>query len=163
MRNTKDVYLLTGSNIEPRKSYLMIASEKICEHIGELVGQSQIYESDPWGFDAEMAFLNQVLLIQTELSAENVLIEIMEIEKSMGRKRIDENYSSRTIDIDILYFDREVIHQDNLIIPHPRLHKRRFTLLPLVDIDRNFKHPVFQLTNNELLEMCEDPGKVWIY
>lgn len=141
----------------------MIASEKICDRIGELVGQSQIYESDPWGFDAEMAFLNQVLLIQTELSAENVLIEIMEIEKSMGRKRIDENYSSRTIDIDILYFDREVIHQDNLIIPHPRLHKRRFTLLPLVDIDKNFKHPVFQLTNNELLEMCEDPGKVWIY
>lgn len=163
MRNTKDVYLLTGSNIEPRKSSLMIASEKICDRIGELVGQSQIYESDPWGFDAEMAFLNQVLLIQTELSAENVLIEIMEIEKSMGRKRIDENYSSRTIDIDILYFDREVIHQDNLIIPHPRLHKRRFTLLPLVDIDKNFKHPVFQLTNNELLEMCEDPGKVWIY
>lgn len=163
MRNTKEVYLLTGSNIEPRNSYLMIASEKICDRIGELVGQSQIYESDPWGFDAEMAFLNQVLLIQTELSAENVLIEIMEIEKSMGRKRIDENYSSRTIDIDILYFDREVIHQDNLIIPHPRLHKRRFTLLPLVDIDKNFKHPVFQLTNNELLEMCEDPGKVWIY
>ncbi len=106
MRNTKDVYLLTGSNIEPRNAYLLKASEEICNRIGEIVAQSQIYESEAWGFESEMAFLNQVLLIRSGLSAESILTEILKIEKSLGRMRIDGNYSSRTIDIDILYFDK---------------------------------------------------------
>ena len=82
----------------------------------------------------------------------------------MGRVRNDMNsYSSRAIDIDILYYGFDVINNDDLIIPHPRLQDRKFTLLPLSEIAGSFIHPVFHLTNKELLEKTSDRGKVWLY
>lgn len=163
MQNSKDVYLLTGSNIEPRVSYLRDAKQEISKHLGEIVNESSIYESEAWGFNADTAFLNQVLLIRTTLKAEKVLAGLLEIEKSMGRSRKENGYTSRTIDIDILYYGDEVIKNEKLVVPHPRIGDRNFTLMPLNEIAAGFVHPVFKLTNRDLFEQSVDRGEVWLF
>lgn len=163
MQNTTDVYLLTGSNIEPRLLYLRKATEMIDKEIGTLSKQSAIYESEPWGFSAAIPFLNQVLLIRTAMPADEILSRILEIEQRLGRQRSDGGYTSRTIDIDILYYGDEIIHNERLTVPHPRLHERKFTLMPLVEIAANFRHPVLKLSNTVLLEQSADHVKVKAY
>ena len=163
MDKKKEVYLLTGSNIEPRIAFLRDARLEIANRIGDVVGQSAVYESIAWGFESNTNFLNQVLLVRSDLSADKILSEILKIEQNLGRIRVDRNYSSRTIDIDILYFGSEIIKSNDLIIPHPRLHERRFTLMPLAEISESFMHPVLHLTNKELLEQTKDSGEAWIF
>ncbi len=163
MGNKKEVYLLTGSNIKPRKSFLRDARLEIGNRIGDIIDQSSVYESTAWGFESNTDFLNQVLMVRSTLSAYEILSEILQIEKNLGRIRVDRNYSSRTIDIDILYFGSEIIKSNDLIIPHPRLHERKFTLMPLAEVAGNFTHPVLHLTNKELLEQTGDIGEVWIF
>ena len=157
------VFLLTGSNIEPRMAFLQKAEKMIAEQTGVILHRSAIYESEPWGFQTENNFLNRILEIETSLSAEELLEKLLEIEKILGRERTGTNYSSRTIDIDILYFGNSTIQKQSLEVPHPRLHLRRFTLLPLVEIAPDFKHPVLKKTNRELLEMLNDNLEVWKY
>jgi 2-amino-4-hydroxy-6-hydroxymethyldihydropteridine diphosphokinase len=161
MQIEKRVFLLTGSNIEPRAKYLALADKDIEENIGKIVERSSIYESEPWGFEANTAFLNQVLIVITELTPLEVLKKIHFIEEKLGRVRKAKTYISRTIDIDILYFENEIIEADNLAIPHPRLHERRFTMVPLAEIAGNFIHPVLNKTNNELLQKLTDMDRVW--
>jgi 2-amino-4-hydroxy-6-hydroxymethyldihydropteridine diphosphokinase len=163
MQNRKDVYLLTGSNIEPRTLYLRNAKQAISEQLGEIVNESSVYESEAWGFTANKTFLNQVLLIRSSIKAEELLAGVLEIEKLMGRLRTENGYSSRTIDIDILYYGDEVIENDKLVVPHPRIKDRNFTLAPLNEIAGSFVHPVLQITNKELLEQTTDRGKVWLF
>jgi len=163
MGDKKEVYLLTGSNIKPRISFLHDARLEIGNRIGDIVDQSSVYESIPWGFESNTDFLNQVLMVRSTLSACEILSEILRIEKKLGRIRVDHSYSSRTIDIDILYFGSEIIKSNDLIIPHPRLHERKFTLLPLAEVAGNFRHPVLHLTNKELLEQSRDIEEVWIF
>lgn len=163
MQKETDVYLLTGSNIEPRMYHLQQATEMITEHIGLIKKQSGIYESEPWGFDAELAFLNQVIIVKSRLSAEEILNNILQIEQSLGRKRSKTAYTSRTIDIDILYYGTEIIHSQKLIVPHPRLHKRNFTLQPLAELAGSFIHPVLKLSNWELFNRSTDKVKVWVH
>jgi 2-amino-4-hydroxy-6-hydroxymethyldihydropteridine diphosphokinase len=156
---TNSLYLLTGSNIEPRLEYLHEANKLIDSHIGAIIARSSVYESAPWGFEAREYFLNQVIQVETEKAAEEVLSLILKIERQMGRVRRDQGYESRVIDIDILYFNDEVIKTDGLEIPHPRLHLRRFTLLPLAEIAAELIHPSLQLSNKDLLAQCpEDPS-----
>jgi len=161
MQIEKKVFLLTGSNIEPRAKFLALANKKIEENIGKIVGRSSIYESEPWGFEAETAFLNQVLVVITELAPNEILEKIQSTEKELGRFRKSNAYVSRTIDIDILYFESEIIESAELTVPHPRLHERRFTLLPLAEIAGGFMHPVLKKTNDELLQKVEDQSRVW--
>jgi 2-amino-4-hydroxy-6-hydroxymethyldihydropteridine diphosphokinase len=163
MQDLKDVYLLTGSNIEPRMHFLQMAKNAIEEQLGAIVNESSVYESEAWGFNAEIAFLNQVLLIRTNLGAADILKRVLDIEKSMGRSRGNNGYTSRTIDIDMLYYGDEVIENDQLIVPHPRIASRNFTLLPLNEIAGSFIHPVLKLTNKELLKRTRDTGKVWLF
>jgi 2-amino-4-hydroxy-6-hydroxymethyldihydropteridine diphosphokinase len=85
---------------------------------------------------------------------------ILDIEKELGRERQYEGYSSRTIDIDILYYNENIFNLDHLVIPHPRLHKRRFTLMPLNEIASDYMHPIINRSNKELLENCEDVSEV---
>ena len=134
---------------------------EIGNRIGDIVDQSAVYESIPWGFESNTDFLNQVLMVRSTLSAYEILSEILRIEKKLGRIRVDQSYSSS--DIDILYFGSEIIKSNDLIIPHPRLHERKFTLLPLAEVAGNFTHPVLLLTNKELLEQSGDIGEVWIF
>lgn len=152
----KNVFLLVGSNIEPRLTFLERAEKEIGKKVGVVLKTSEIYESAPWGFEDKTSFLNQVLLVNSELTAEEILKTILEIEMEMGRIRRSTSYASRNIDIDILYFGEEIYEQEFLKVPHPRLHLRRFTLIPLAEIAPMFIHPKFSLSNHELLNNCED-------
>ncbi len=160
MTITNKVFLLLGGNIAPRFEFLKNAESKITEFIGEIVLRSSIYETEAVGFVTSKLFLNMVLLINSTLSANEILIKIHEIESELGRVRVGTGYVSRTIDIDILYFNDLIINTKNLIIPHPRLAQRRFTLLPLVEIAPDFINPVYRQTNKKLLDICTDYSDV---
>lgn len=150
------VVILLGSNIGDKKKQLKSAICKL-KKSGKILKKSAIYESEPWGFDAEESFLNQVVILQTYLPSEILLLKILDFETELGRvRKLSPTYLSRTIDIDILFFNNEIINTERLIIPHPRLHKRMFTLLPLQEVCKNYIHPVLQKTIDELVAVCPD-------
>lgn len=158
------VFLLLGSNLEDRSALLKQARDRIAGKIGSVEGESSIYESEAWGFDSPDRFLNQVIKIETGLAPSSLLKEILQIELDLGRIRIPAaNYSSRLIDIDILFYNDEIILEENLTIPHPRIPDRMFTLLPLSEIDNSFIHPVEHKSIGELVTECNDPLKVYPY
>jgi len=147
-----DVYLLLGSNLGDRHLYLQQAIKYIEKDIAPVVIASSVYETQSWGKSDAPDYLNQVIVIKTNLPAQTILKKILAIEITLGRKR-EEKWGSRTIDIDILFYGDAVIDEDGLQIPHPELHKRRFTLEPLFEISPQFKHPgcnksVSELKNN---------------
>lgn len=148
--------LLIGGNIGDRLQYLEKAIEFIGQEIGKVNLVSSVYETEPWGFECEQAFLNQVIGVETKLQPRQILEFILNIEKKMGRKRIDSAYEARPIDIDILMFDDIIYHDSKLQIPHPRMHQRKFTLIPLSEIAGHKIHPVLNKTINELNSICAD-------
>lgn len=154
------VFLLLGSNIEPRYNYIKKAEERIANDIGKIVQSSSIYESESIGFKADTSFLNKVILIETGFTALNILNVIHIIENELGRVRETLGYTSRTLDIDILYYNKDIINSDILTIPHARLHDRRFTLLPLTEIAPDFTNPSLKISNKRLLEICSDNSNV---
>ncbi len=160
-----EAYILMGTNMGDRVAHLDTACKTIGERCGTIVKISKLYESEPWGFDAEKWFINQVICIETYLTAELLLKKLLEIELIMGRVRttIHNGYSSRPIDLDILYYGDEVINQTELIIPHPRLPLRRFALIPLCEVAPDMIHPVFKINNTKLLELCKDNSTVKLY
>ena len=162
---SESVFVLLGSNLGDCELLVNQASKMISERCGKIVAKSRLYESEPWGFKSEHWFLNQVVKIETALSPDDLMKELLEIEKELGRDRSvpHEGYVSRPMDLDILYFGNEIIDTQMVIAPHPRLHERRFTLLPLCDIAPDFVHPVMKKTNLQLLDDCQDVGKVHIY
>jgi 2-amino-4-hydroxy-6-hydroxymethyldihydropteridine diphosphokinase len=156
-------YILLGSNLGDRTYHLQQALSLLDTDCGRLVQQSSIYESPPWGFESAYFFLNQVVQIETGHPPAELLIRLLAIEKKMGRERTEPAYTSRLIDLDILYFESLVMHEPLLRIPHPRLHLRRFTLLPLSEIAADFVHPVLKLTNAELLKKTVDLSEVKLH
>ena len=166
MTKLNKVYILLGSNIEPRLYYLKEAVNKLSQELGDIIDLSMIYESDALGFESNHKFLNQVIAINTSLVAQKALAICLSIEKNLGRIRESNTVnimSSRTIDIDILYYNDDIINTNNLIVPHPRLHERRFTLLPLCDIAPKFVHPGIKTENAKLLAICNDNSDVIIF
>ena len=158
------VVLGLGSNLGDRQQYLLKALERIETTIGRISRKSALYETVSWGFSAEEKFLNQVIITETELSPAEVLKQILQIESECGRVRQHgSDYTSRTLDIDILYFGDLIISEDDLVIPHPRLENRKFVLLPLVETDPEFVHPVLKKTNRMLLMECTDNLDVKFY
>jgi 2-amino-4-hydroxy-6-hydroxymethyldihydropteridine diphosphokinase len=154
------LYLLLGSNLGDIKKQMDEALDLIPEMIGPVTKRSSVYETEPWGFSSKEFFLNIALKTLTSLSPGEVIQKIDEIEKIFGRKRSDRGYSSRTMDIDILFYDDLVWDQDNLKIPHPRIQDRRFVLVPLDEIAPKLIHPVFRKTIRELLQDCTDTKNV---
>jgi len=150
MSNEKYVLLL-GSNLGDRHHYLAEARTRIDVKIGRIIRCSSIHETEPWGFDAESSFLNQAVLIETSLQPLEILDRIHLIEESLGRKRIEGTYQSRTIDIDILCAEHLAHNSDSLEIPHPLLHHRLFALEPLIELTPNWIHPQFDTTYQALL------------
>ena len=155
-------FLLLGSNLGERAQVLKNAADIIDKKIGEVKIYSSIYETLAWGNEEQPAFLNQVIIVETSLKPEDLLITINDIEKELGRVR-HKKWGERLIDIDILYFDESVISTENLTIPHPEISNRRFTLIPLIEIAANFVHPVNGKTQKELLVDCRDDLEVIKY
>jgi len=153
------VYLLTGSNIGNALQNLHRANDFIENQIGKIEAKSLVYKTEPWGNKEQEIFLNQLIVVQTNFSAPEVLKNILAIETKMGRNR-HIKWEPRIIDIDILFFDDEIIDETDLKIPHPFIHERRFALIPLNEISPNFLHPVYNKTISELLQTCTDTGIV---
>ena len=154
------VYLLLGGNLGERYSLIKKAKYLIKEQIGNIIKESSLYETEPWGFKAKQNFLNQVIKVNTELKSYLVLEKCLGIEEELGRERRSVQYSSRTMDIDILFFNDEIINTKDLVVPHPKLHERRFTLEPVVEVAPDFIHPIFKRSLLELLEECNDESVV---
>lgn len=148
-------YLLIGGNMGNREERLAAAKKEIQTLCGAMVQQSALYETAAWGFKEQAPFLNQALAVDTALSAVELLKTVLSIEEKMGRKR-EMVYGPRLIDIDILLLGDEMVRSENLSIPHPHLHNRRFALTPLAEIAAEVIHPVFQKTILQLLRECPD-------
>ncbi|OIP03614.1 MAG: 2-amino-4-hydroxy-6-hydroxymethyldihydropteridine diphosphokinase [Bacteroidetes bacterium CG2_30_32_10] len=155
-------YLLLGSNKGNRLAFINQATDDICKRVGNIITYSLIYETEPWGFIDNTFFLNKVLIVETNLKPQQLLTELKTIELKLGRIKTS-FYASRTIDIDILFYDNLIISDENLIIPHPQLHKRMFTLLPLSEIAPDFIHPLLNKDLQTLTNECEDKTKVNLY
>jgi 2-amino-4-hydroxy-6-hydroxymethyldihydropteridine diphosphokinase len=149
-------FLLFGSNIGDAIEHINSAISNLENNDCQFISKSSFYETMPWGFESNQAFVNQVSFIETKLSPIEFLELILKIEIEMGRIRNIEQYSSRNIDIDILYYNDEILDAEKLIIPHPRLHLRNFTLIPLTEIAPEYIHPLLKKSNKELLENCSD-------
>lgn len=149
------IYLLLGSNLKNPEQQLTAARNYITTEIGEITKASSLYATAAWGNTNQPDFLNQVIIVQSDFSAANTMETILTIEENMGRIRTQKN-APREIDIDILFFNNDIIHLPELIIPHPLLQERRFVLIPLYEIAPNFKHPILLKTPQELLEVCTD-------
>lgn len=154
-----NVFLLLGSNLGDSLRNLMIATDKIENHIGVVMKKSSIYKTTPWGVTDQPDFLNQVLNIETALDPETLLIQIHWIEEQLGRTRINK-WEARLIDVDILFYDRETIDTSRITIPHPRIPHRRFVLEPLNEIASDLIHPVLEKRINQLVEECADTSSV---
>ena len=160
--NKNEVFLLLGSNLGNRQAVLAEAIAQIETQIAPVCAKSSIYQTAPWGVAEQPDFLNQVVCLQTVLHPIDILQRALKIEKTMGRER-HERWGARLIDIDLLYCGSVVVKMDDLIVPHPRLHQRRFTLVPLAEIAPEFVHPIFRQNNRELLDICTDTGETAIY
>lgn len=140
-----DVFLLLGSNMGERHDLLKEAANHIAQTIAPVLKTSSVYETQAWGKTDEPDYLNQVLLVQTDMPARQVLNHVLNIEQQMGRKR-EVKWGARSIDIDILFYGDAIINEQGLTVPHPQLHNRRFTLEPLVEIAPHLNHPVLNQT-----------------
>jgi len=154
--------LLIGGNQGDRRELLAKARSAIADRIGAISRCSYEYETAAWGFSAEQDFINQALVVDTDLSPLEVLNEALAIEADLGRQRPVgvQGYSSRPMDIDLIFFDDLVMDSPELILPHPRMHLRRFVLVPLDEVMPEFIHPKFGKSVRDLLEICTDQGAV---
>jgi 2-amino-4-hydroxy-6-hydroxymethyldihydropteridine diphosphokinase len=152
-------YLLIGGNMGDRLANLKEAITLINEGAGSIEQASAIYETAPWGNTQQLPFLNQALLLSTSYDPASFMTVLLNIETKMGRIR-SIPMGPRTMDIDIIYFNNEIIETAQLSIPHPQLHKRNFVLIPLVEIAPNFVHPILNKSNSTLLAQCEDESLV---
>jgi 2-amino-4-hydroxy-6-hydroxymethyldihydropteridine diphosphokinase len=154
-------FLSIGGNQGDMKSNLATAVRLISERCGEIEKISSLYETEAWGNKEQPGFLNQAIQLSTELNAMQLMRRLLKIEKSMGRKR-EEKYGPRIIDIDIIFFNDDIINYSFLKVPHPEMQNRRFVLVPLEEIAADMMHPVLKLTVKELLDKCPDHLEVKI-
>jgi len=155
------VFILLGSNLGDKFVLINKAINLLVLEAGELITASDIFFSAPWGYDSTNHFYNAVIQMETNLNPDELLQKCIEIEQKLGRKEKEKpEYEDRIIDIDILFYGQQIIHLPDLTIPHPRMHLRKFTLLPLRQIAPDFIHPIFQKSISQLLNECEDDSKV---
>lgn len=157
-------YLCLGGNIGNREALIEEALKHIDQTAGEITKKSSVYETEAWGVEHQQPYLNQCIKIRTALEPLQLLEKLLGIEQQMGRNRTNPNvYEPRTIDIDILFFNQEIIATQLLQVPHPRLQLRKFVLIPLNEIASEFLHPLLNKTIFSLLEECKDDSEVVLY
>ena len=160
MTHEKTVLIGIGSNTGNRLNHLQSAIDAIHTQIGSINQISRVYQTPALGFEGA-DFINGCLKVSTQLEASQVLDKLLSIEQHLGRIRHDDGqYHSRTIDLDLLFYDSLISKSERLELPHPRLHERRFVLQPLADIAPNFEHPVLKDTISKLLENCNDDSQL---
>jgi 2-amino-4-hydroxy-6-hydroxymethyldihydropteridine diphosphokinase len=181
----KEIFILLGSNRGDRKSFLARALEMVEIQTGSVCRKSSLYETEPWGFDDPTPFLNQVVEVETDLDPLKLLDQLLTIEVKLGRIRpfdgcgcgvpqFNESgtssgiaaapvYTGRTIDLDILFYGDRLVFTETLMIPHPRLHERRFSLVPLNEVAPGFIHPLLKKPVSVLLNDCRDQAKVNLF
>ena len=149
------IYLLLGSNLGEPIKQLSKAKSFITSKIGPIIRSSSLYVTKAWGNTRQPDFINQVIIINTELTPEKLMDTILKIEASLGRIRKQKN-DPRTIDIDILFYNKLILQSKNLVIPHPLMQARNFVLYPLNELSPNFVHPIFNKSIHQLLLTCQD-------
>lgn len=167
MISTKTVYIALGSNKGNKLQNLQLAVDLVFAKIGVVQKISKVYEAPAMGFEGD-DFYNACIKAETELKPKKLLKELKQIEKELGRstKKTD-TYHSREIDLDILFYDDEIIEEKSLVIPHPELHRRKFVLQPMCDIAKDLEHVKRAKSISVLLEECEDtssiePINIWL-
>ena len=159
------VYLSLGSNLGDRIGYIQQATSLLgsIENIS-IIRTSAFYETEPWDMNSENWFVNAVVELKTSLSPQDLLAECKRIENLLGRnEKTSSDYKDRTIDIDILFYGKEIINEETLTIPHKYVHLRAFTLVPLLELIPDFEHPVLHKTISELHNDLENPEMVFLY
>ena len=159
------VYLSLGSNLGDRVGYIQQATSLLRMNGNiNIVATSSFYETEPWGMKSDSWFVNAVIQISTTLSPDDLLDECQRIEVQLGKKsRQGKDYSDRTIDIDIIFYDRLILNNERLTIPHKYFHKRAFMLIPMLEIAEDFVHPFFGKTVANLYDAIENPEMVCLY
>lgn len=154
------VFFCIGGNLGERKEHLLETLDFLHFNIGDVVSSSDIFETEPWEMNDVPAFYNQVVCVETMMTNTQLVSEIKEIEAYYGRDRSAAKYTSREMDVDILFIDDEIIDLPELQVPHPRMAHRRFVLEPLAQIAQNQIHPVLKKSVLELLDVCDDRHSV---
>ena len=149
------VFLQLGSNLGDRELLLKDSIIAIENRVGDVVEFSKVYESAAWRVEGQENYLNQILKVKTTLSADDVLLTVIDIEKQLGRVRL-EKWGERLIDIDIIFYNDSIIETPDLCVPHKYMHERMFVLIPLYDIAPEMVHPKYNKTIEELLKICKD-------
>lgn len=159
------VYLCLGSNRGDRVGYVQQSTSLLGElHDTKIIRTSSLYETQPWLEKETTWFVNAVIEIKTSLSAQELLSECLRIEKQLGRTRDSEDhFADRTIDIDILFYGKDVINEDNLRVPHKFLHQRAFVIVPFLEINPDFIHPELNKSMSDLYDELENPEMVYLY
>jgi 2-amino-4-hydroxy-6-hydroxymethyldihydropteridine diphosphokinase len=159
------VYLSLGSNKGDRIGYVQQAASLLGADEGiTIVRTSAFYETEPWNMNTKTWFVNAIVEVKTKYSPKELLDVCQRIEKQLGREHKDTNdYEDRTIDIDILFYNKDVINEDNLTIPHKYVHLRAFTLVPMMELNSDFEHPVLHKTIAEMHNDLENPEMVFLY
>ena len=156
MNNQSQVILSLGSNLGNRLENIQLATKFIHQNIATVVKVSSLYETPSWGFDSE-PFYNCALVLQTSKNAEQILDEVLELETKLGRVRNnEEGYQPRIIDIDVITYNEEIINTERLKVPHPHMQNRKFVLLPMRDLNLDWRHPILQKYLPELVQLAED-------
>lgn len=153
------VFISLGTNLGDRIQNLRKAIRAIEYNVGEIIKQSSLYETKPWGKSNQPDFLNQVILVHTEKNPQECLNSLTSIERQLGRIR-DEKWGARIIDLDLLYVNDQAINTKQLVLPHPGIPDRRFVLVPMVEIAPDFIHPHLLKKQKQLLEECADTLEV---
>ena len=158
-------YLSLGSNKGDRIGYVQQAASLLgMDEKITIVRTSAFYESEPWNMNTKNWFVNAVVEIKTQYSPQELLVACQRVECQLGRTPIEKGqYQDRTIDIDILFYNKEIINEENLTIPHKYVHLRAFTLVPMMELNSDFVHPVLHKTIEEMHNDLENPAMVFLY
>ena len=160
MYSYNKVVLALGSNLGDRKQQLIAAIHHIHNKVAFVAQASAIYETPAWGFES-YPFYNMCIMVHTYLSPEELLLKLKKIEHDLGRaEKKSDTYEARTVDIDIIYYNDLILNTDNLTIPHPQMHHRKFVLVPLTDLSIEWKHPLLQKSIDELLQNTTDTATI---